>query len=143
MLYGTYFHNIDAKGRLFMPAKLREGLGESFFVTQGLDNCLFVYSEPEWEKFAEKLDSIQLADEEGQDFVREFFENGCMCEPDKQGRILLPQTLRDYIGVEKEAVITGIRNRAEIWSKEGWAQRRDKSAEERKKMKSRLFELGI
>ncbi|HBU11940.1 MAG TPA: cell division/cell wall cluster transcriptional repressor MraZ, partial [Clostridiales bacterium] len=87
--------------------------------------------------------SIQFADEEGQDFVREFFENGCECEVDKQGRILLPQPLREYIGVEKEMVITGVRNRAEIWSKEGFAARKEKRQAGRDKMKARLFDLGI
>ncbi len=143
MLYGTYFHNIDAKGRLFVPVKLREQLGESFFVTQGLDECLYVFSFAEWEKFDAKLEEMGIADEEGQDFVRMLYENATECELDKQGRILLPQFLREYIGVQKEAVFTGVRNRAEIWAKEVWDERREKSAGGRKKMKARIFELGI
>ena len=120
MLIGEYTHNIDAKGRIFMPAKFRDDLGESFIVTKGVGKCLFVFSSEEWENFAGKLKGLPISDVAAQSFTRMLFASACECEGDKQGRILLPQRLRDHIGVTKETVIIGVMTRAEICSNEVW-----------------------
>lgn len=113
-----YQHTIDAKGRLFIPSRLREELGETFYVTVGLDSCLTIYSESSWAALTEKFESLPYSRARA---MRTFFANAAKCEPDAQGRILLPQKLRAYAGLEKDVVVAGISNRAEIWSAEKWA----------------------
>ena len=115
---GQYFHNIDAKGRLFIPAKLREQLGDTLHVTVGQDGCLSVYSDTEWEKFQQKLDERNFTDVKK---LRLMFAYMADCEPDAQGRILIPTKLREYAGLQKEVVVIGSFDRAEIWDAERWA----------------------
>ncbi len=143
MLIGTYAHNVDAKGRVFMPAKLREELGEQFVVTKGVGKCLFVFSMEEWERFSAKLKDLPISNSAAQSFLRMLFANACECNPDKQGRVLIPQRLRDYIGIIKEAVVTGVMTRAEIWSKEGWDAYCETSDSEYEQTLEKLSELGI
>lgn len=143
MLTGTYQHNLDVKGRVFMPAKLREKLGETFLVTKGIGKCLFVFSQEEWEAFAEKLKIAPLTDVAAQSFVRMLFANACDCEPDKQGRILLPQMLREHIEAKKELVIIGVGRRAEIWTKEGWDEYNAVTYKDYEQTLAKLAELGI
>lgn len=120
MLIGEYEHSIDAKGRLIMPAKIREDLGEKFIITKGLDGCLFGFSQTEWNNFEEKLKTLPLTNKNARDFVRFFLSGAVEAEVDKQGRFLIPVNLRDYATLEKEAVITGVGTRIEIWNKEKW-----------------------
>lgn len=115
---GQYQHTIDAKGRLFIPSKLREELGETFYVTMGMDSCLSVYSDASWARFTEKFESLPYTRTKA---MRPLFANAAKCEPDAQGRILLPQKLRAYAGLEKDVVVIGVSNRAEIWNAERWA----------------------
>ncbi len=122
MLMGEYQHSVDAKGRLFMPAKLREELGESFILTLGLDNCLFVFSQAEFAILKSKLDAISIANRDARQFARFFFAGACECEVDKQGRILIPAKLRGYAGLEKDATIVGVSNRVEIWNTPKWEE---------------------
>ena len=122
MFMGEYNHTIDAKGRLIIPAKFRELLGEEFVLTKGLDGCLSVYPMDEWKAFEEKLRALPLTIKEARTFARFFVAGAIMCELDKQGRILVPQALREFAGLEKEVVITGNLNKAEIWSKEKWSE---------------------
>jgi MraZ protein len=143
MLIGNYTHNADAKGRIFMPVKLREDLGDSFYVTRGVGKCLFVMSVNEWERLAEKFKDVALTNTSAQSLLRMFFANASLCEPDKQGRILLQQPLRDLIGLAKEAVITGVMTRVEIWSKEGWDDFNRNSDETYDQMLAELAPLGI
>ena len=117
-LTGQYQHSIDAKGRVFIPAKLREELGDTFYVTMGMDSCLSVYSDASWAKFTEKFESLPYTKTKA---MRPLFANAAKCEPDSQGRILLPQKLRAYAGLDKDVVIIGVSNRAEIWNAERWA----------------------
>jgi mraZ protein len=119
-LIGTYFHTLDEKGRMAVPSKLRVGLGDPFYITCLTKDCLVAYSEEEWEKFAAKLSAIPQSDVQAQRFVRMVFSGACRCEPDKQGRVLLPQVLRDKTGIDKETVIIGASYRMEIWAKEKW-----------------------
>ena len=122
MFMGEYNHTIDTKGRLIIPSRFREQLGSEFIVTKGLDGCLFVFSEDEWRIFEEKLRKLPLTQKSARKFTRFFVSGACMCEPDKQGRILLPQTLREFAGLEKDVVLAGNLNRIEIWSKANWEE---------------------
>lgn len=143
MLIGEYQHNIDAKGRVFMPAKFREELGENFLVTKGIGKCLFVFSLEEWKTFADKLKQIPMTDTSSQSFIRMLFASACECGPDKQGRILLPQRLRDFAEMEKEAVAIGVGSRAELWSAENWAKYNEGAYEDYEATLAKLAQLGI
>ena len=120
MLIGEYEHSLDAKGRLIMPAKLREDIGEKFIVTKGLDGCLFGFSQTEWTNFEEKLKTLPLTNKNARDFVRFFLSGATECEIDKQGRFLIASNLREYANMEKEIAIIGVGTRIEIWDKEKW-----------------------
>lgn len=120
MLLGEYNHNVDEKGRVSVPAKFREDLGGSFIVTKGLDNCLFIYSKVEWSTFETKLKDLPLTNPNARNFIRFFFSGACECELDKQGRITLPQNLREYAGLSKDVTIIGVSTRVEIWDREKW-----------------------
>ncbi len=126
---GEYKHSIDAKGRLAIPAKLREELGEHFTVTKGLDGCLAVYPEAEWEGLEQRIRSMPMS--KARDLQRFFFSAAFDAELDSQGRILLPANLRKYAGLTKETVVIGAFNHAEIWDAEKWAQYNDNINEER------------
>lgn len=118
MLIGEYQHNIDAKGRVIVPAKFREDLGEHFYVTKGLDCCLFVLSAAEWKRLQDKISAMPISKSRG--LQRFFFSGAAEVEPDKQGRILLPQHLREHAGLEKDVTVIGASSRAEIWDSARW-----------------------
>ncbi|MBR3720235.1 MAG: division/cell wall cluster transcriptional repressor MraZ [Clostridia bacterium] len=120
MLIGEYEHSLDVKGRLIMPAKLREDIGDNFILTKGLDGCLFGFSKKEWEQFEEKLKSLPLTNKNARDFVRFFLSGAVNSEIDKQGRFLIASNLREYASMEKEVVIIGVGTRIEFWSKDKW-----------------------
>lgn len=122
MFYGEYQHSVDAKGRFIVPSKFRDGLGEKFIVTKGLDNCLFVYSKEEWTNLENKLKSLPFTDKDVRAFVRFFFAGATECELDKQGRVLLPQNLREHAGVQKDIYVIGVSARVEIWDKVKWEE---------------------
>ena len=120
MFMGEYNHTIDAKGRLIIPSKFREALGDEFVVTKGMDGCLFVFDNPEWQNFAEKLRELPMMDKEVRQFTRFFLAGAASVEVDKQGRILLPSVLREFADITKDAVLVGVGSRIEIWSKDRW-----------------------
>ena len=120
MLIGEYEHSLDVKGRLILPAKIREDMGDKFIVTKGLDGCLFGFSQTEWVSFEEKLKTLPLTNKNARDFVRFFLSGATECEIDKQGRFLIASNLREYASLEKDAVIIGVGTRIEIWNKEKW-----------------------
>lgn len=120
MFIGEYRHSIDDKGRLIVPAKFRSLLGESFYITKGFDQCIFVYTEDEWNKFIEKLNNNPMKKKDARRIQRFFIASATECSLDKQGRILIPSHLRDYSELLKEAILIGVSNRVEIWSKENW-----------------------
>lgn len=126
MFYGEYFHSIDRKGRLILPAKIREvakaNFIEKFFVTRGLDKCLFMFSEEEWRAQEAKFKAISFTKQQARTFNRLYFSGAVEVVADKQGRILLPQYLKDFAGVKKDVVIVGVSNRMEIWSKDKWSE---------------------
>lgn len=120
MFGGEHYHSVDAKGRVIMPSKFRETLGNKFWITRGIDRNLTVYSCDEWQKVYEKLSSLPFVDKNSRALSR-LLLSGCVeCEVDKQGRILLPQSLRLYAGIEKDVTIIGNGNKVEIWSSEIW-----------------------
>ncbi len=118
MFMGEYNHTIDAKGRLIVPSKFRESLGDTFVVTKGLDGCLFVYDNEEWTAFEEKLKSLPITNKEARQFARFFLAGAAEVEVDKQGRILVPNILREFAQISKDVVLIGVASRIEIWSKE-------------------------
>ena len=118
MLIGEYQHNIDLKGRVIVPSRFREDLGESFYVTKGLDSCLFVLSPQEWERLCSKVSSMPVSKARG--LQRFFFSGAVEAVPDKQGRILIPQNLRSYAGLNKDITFIGASSRAEIWDSAKW-----------------------
>lgn len=122
MFMGEYNHTVDTKGRVIVPSKFREQLGEEFVVTKGLDGCLFVYDNTEWRALEEKLHALPLTNANARKFSRFFLAGATTCEVDKQGRILLPSVLRDFAKIDKEAVLVGVGSRIEIWSREVWNQ---------------------
>lgn len=116
MLIGEYHHNIDEKGRLIIPSKFREEIGNSFVVTKGLDGCLFVYSLVEWEKIVSKLRRLPFTKKDARTFMRFFLAGATVCEFDKQGRVNLVNSLIEYAGLKKECLVIGVNDRLEIWS---------------------------
>lgn len=122
MFMGEYEHNIDTKGRIIIPAKLRYNLGETFIITRGLDECLFVYPLDEWKVLEEKLKKLPLTRKDARAFTRFFFSGATECSLDKQGRVNIPQPLRTYANLTKECTIIGVSNRIEVWAKDIWEQ---------------------
>ena len=118
-MFGKYKHTLDPKGRLFVPAKLREELGSAFYVARSLDPCLTVYTEEEWQRIVERSKAAPSSKARG---LRTFFANVVRCEPDKQGRFLLPDDLRKYAGIQQEVYFLGQAGRAEIWAAERYEE---------------------
>ena len=141
MFMGEYNHSVDAKGRLIVPSKFREQLGNEFVVTKGLDGCLFVYSNEEWQRIEEKFREIPLTTKDARKFSRFFFAGAATCEVDKQGRILLPSNLREYAAIEKEVVSVGVLSRVEIWSKDRWSENGD--YDDMDEIAEHMAELGL
>ncbi|MCU6744096.1 MULTISPECIES: division/cell wall cluster transcriptional repressor MraZ [Suilimivivens] len=141
MFMGEYNHTIDAKGRLIIPAKFREVLGDEFVVTKGMDGCLFVFDNSEWQVFAEKLRSLPMIDKEVRQFTRFFLAGAASVEVDKQGRILLPSVLRDFAGITKDTVLIGVGSRIEIWSKDRWEG--TVTYQDMDEISTHMVELGI
>ncbi len=119
MLIGEFRHSIDPKGRINFPARLREELGPRFVITRGLDNCLFVYRLEEWKLLEEKTRSLPTS--KARQIQRFLFAGACLAEPDKQGRVLIPQNLREHAGLREDVTVVGVSTRAEIWDSERWA----------------------
>ena len=115
-----YNHTLDTKGRLIIPAKFRETLGEEFVISKGMDGCLFVYAGDDWNAFEQKLTSLPLINKEARQFARFFLAGAATVEVDKQGRILLPAHLREFAGLEKDVVVIGANTKAEIWDRARW-----------------------
>ena len=145
MLIGEYQHNIDAKGRVIVPSKLREGLGDKFYIVRGIDRCLFLYPESRWIEILEKIKTLPWTLEEVRKFSRKFASTASECEVDSQGRILIPQRLREYAGLEKAVVSIGVIDRAEIWSRESWEEYNGTDDEdgEDEELARKMAELGI
>lgn len=122
MFMGEYHHTIDDKGRLIIPSKFRTELGESFVITRGLENCLFVYSLVEWNKIVDKLKKLPFTKKDARNFTRFFLSGATITELDKQGRANIQTSLIDYASLEKDCVVIGVNDRLEIWSKDKWEE---------------------
>jgi len=140
---GEYLHTIDGKGRLIVPAKFREALGDKFIATKGLDHCLFVYPVAEWSELEQKLRTLPFTQPDVRAFVRFFFSGATECEVDKQGRILLPANLREYANLEKDVILVGVSSRVEIWSQELWADYSRQAEDAYASAAESLVNLGI
>lgn len=141
MFMSEYNHSIDAKGRMIVPAKFREALGNDFIVTQGLDGCLFVFPNSEWQVFEEKLRGLPVSNKDARKFSRFFLAGAASVEIDNQGRILLPAVLRKFAGLEKEAVVVGVGSRVEIWDKSRWEE--NTSFDDMDEIAEHMADLGI
>jgi len=140
---GEYQHTMDAKGRLFIPARLREGLGETAVATKGLDRCLFLFSAGEWQNIENKLRRLPLARADARAFARLFFSGAAEVEVDKQGRILLPAHLREYAGLSKEVVILGVSSRVEIWDREEWTRYSNAAGDSYEEIAEKIVDLDL
>ncbi|MEK7553556.1 MAG: division/cell wall cluster transcriptional repressor MraZ [Patescibacteria group bacterium] len=143
MLLGEFKHNLDLKGRLAVPVKFRQKLSGGAIVTRGLDKCLFVFGNKEWEVLAQKLIALPLAQANSRAFVRLMLAGAMDVELDKQGRILIPDYLREYAGLKKETIIAGLYNRFEIWNSESWKEYKNKTESQSDEIAEKLSELGI
>ena len=141
MFMGEYNHTVDQKGRLIVPSKFRELLGDEFVVTKGLDGCLFVYPNEEWKNIEEKFRTVPLTTKDSRKFSRFFFAGAATCEVDKQGRILIPPVLREFADLQKDIVSVGVLNRIEIWSKDRWLE--TNSYDDMDEIAEHMAELGL
>lgn len=141
MFMGEYNHSIDAKGRLIIPTKLREDLQGEFILTRGLDGCLCLYPEDEWREIEAKLRTLPMSNGQARKFTRFLVAGATTCELDKQGRILIPATLREFANIDKEVVLTGMINRVEVWSKEQWIK--DNDYDNMDEIAQQMTEMGL
>ena len=140
MLIGEYHHNIDEKGRLIIPSKFRDDIGNSFVVTKGLDGCLFVYSLIEWEKIVTKLKKLPFTKKDARTFMRFFLAGATVCEFDKQGRVNLVNSLIEYADLKKECLIIGVNDRLEIWALDKYNNLMDENLEQLDSIAEHLFD---
>lgn len=143
MFIGEFTHNLDVKGRAAMPAKFRNKLGANAIITRGLDHCLFVFNNKDWEILAQKLIALPLAQANSRAFVRLMLAGAMDADLDKQGRILIPDYLREYAGLKKKIIVAGLYNRIEIWDSEAWSQYKLKTESASDEIAEKLSELGI
>ncbi len=143
MLLGEYNHNLDNKGRIAIPAKFREKLVSGAIITRGIDNCLFVFAMNEWESLAQKLVALPLAQANSRAFVRLMLAGAMDVALDVQGRILIPDYLRKYAGLKKQAIVAGLYNRIEVWDAETWGNYKQKTEHASEEIAEKLGELGI
>lgn len=143
LFMGEFLHSLDDKGRLIIPAKLREGLGEKFILTRGLDRSLFVYPLSEWENIEERMKALPTTQADARAFVRMFFSGAIECEPDKQWRITIPTNLRTHARIDKDLYILGVSTRIEIWSREVWEEYSSQAEESYETLAEKIVGLGI
>ncbi len=143
MLIGEYSHSLDVKGRLIMPAKLREDMGEKFIITTGLDGCLFGFSMIEWQKFEDKLKTLPITNKNARNFVRFFLSGATECELDKQGRFLIASKLREVANLDKDVTIIGAGTRIEIWNTKKWEEQTSAENLSIEEIEKNMEELGI
>jgi MraZ protein len=143
MFLGEFRHTIDQKGRLAIPAKFRAGLSGGAIITRGIDKCLFVFAQKDWEVLAQKLINLPLSQSDSRAFVRLMLSGASDVEFDNQGRILIPESLRLYAKLSKKAVITGLYNRIEIWDQDEWIKYKTKTEGASEEIAEKLGQLGI
>lgn len=145
MFYGEFEHALDRKGRLIIPSKFREALKEHyierFFITRGLDKCLFMFSEDEWHSQEQKFKAMSFTKSEYRRFNRLYFSGASAIVPDKQARVVIPSYLKDYAGIKRDVYIIGVSNRIEIWSRENWKSYYSESKDTFEEVAEKLMEL--
>ena len=140
MFMGEFHHNIDEKGRLILPSKFRNELGDKFIVTRGLEKCLYVYSMEDWNKIVAKLKTLPFTKKDVRIFIRSFFSGATECEFDRQGRINITSPLVSYADLQKECVVIGANDRIEIWKKEKWDDFFNENSDKIEEIAEHLFE---
>jgi MraZ protein len=140
---GEYQHSLDPKGRITIPAKFRDQLGAKFIATKGLDNCIFLYQMEEWKRIEEKLHALPFTRADVRSFARFFFSGAAEVDVDKQGRVLLPNNLREYAGIDKDLIIIGVGSRVEIWANHRWADYTETTASSYESLAESLVDLGL
>jgi MraZ protein len=143
MFIGEYTHSVDSKNRLFVPTKFQKDLKQGIVVTRGLDSCLFVFTLKAWEEIATKLKSMPLTNQNSRAFARLMLAGAMEVKLDKQGRILIPQYLKEFASLDKETVLAGLFDRIEIWNKESWEKYKKQTEKDSNKIAENLTELGI
>ncbi|HCD18875.1 division/cell wall cluster transcriptional repressor MraZ [Macrococcoides caseolyticum] len=143
MFMGEFQHQLDAKGRMIVPAKFREELTEHFVITRGLDKCLFGYTLTEWAAIEEKLKALPLTRRDARKFMRIFFSGAVEVEMDKQGRINIPKHLMEYAGLSKEATVIGVSSRIEIWDRKLWSDFYEETEEEFETIAEELIDFDF
>ena len=143
MFMGEYHHTIDEKGRLIIPSKFREELGEKFIITRGIENCLFVYSLDSWKNITNKLESLPFTKKDARQFVRFFLSGATTAEFDKQGRVNITSPLISYANLQKDCVIIGTGDRLEIWSENDWNAFFDSAASNMSDIAENLFNESV
>jgi len=143
MLLGEFRHNADTKGRVAIPSKFRDALTAGAIITRGIDNCLFVFAQNEWQSLVEKLMALPLSQANSRAFVRLMLAGAMDVEIDKQGRILIPEYLRTYAGIEKEVVVAGLYSRIEMWDAARWNEYKEKTEHASEEIAEQLGALGI
>jgi len=143
MFMGEYQHAMDEKGRLIVPAKFREGLGEKFVITRGLDNCLFVYPMEQWKQLEDKIKELPTSHADTRAFVRMFFSGAVEAELDKQGRVVIPAHLREHARIERDLYVIGVSTKVEIWAKETWESYSSQAQQSYESIAEKIIDIGI
>jgi MraZ protein len=143
MFMGEFQHSLDDKGRLIIPSKVRENLGEKFIVTRGLDNCLFVYPQTQWKILEEKIKELPTSHADTRAFVRLFFSGAVEAETDKQGRIMIPQHLRQHARIERDVYVIGVSTKVEIWAREAWEHYSSQAQQSYENITETIISIGI
>lgn len=143
MLIGQYRHTLDEKKRLTIPSKLQQEMGEKVVITRGLDKCLFIYPMPIWERIVEKLGELPVGKTETRQFLRVLLSGATEAETDSASRVLLPDSLKDYAGLDKKTVIVGVYNRLEVWNEDAWEQYTVEAEKNQDQIAEKLGEVGV
>ena len=143
MFIGEYSHTLDDKGRVAIPIKFRTTLKKGAVVTRGLDHCLFVYTAAEWGKLAEKLVNLPISQANSRAFARLMLAGAMDIDVDKQGRVMLPDYLREFAHLQKDVVVAGLYNRLEIWDAATWKKYKEQTEAESNEIAERMGELGV
>jgi len=143
MFIGEYYYNLDTKGRMAIPSKIRNQVGETLIITRGLDSCLFLYEKKDWEQLAEKIKNLPLSQANSRAFARLMLAGAMEVAIDGQGRILIPDYLRNYADLKKKIVLVGVYDRLEIWDEDNWNTYKNKTERESSEIAEKLSQLGI
>ena len=143
MFFGEFEHSIDSKGRLTIPAKFKDPLAGGVVITRGLDGCLWAYTRQEWQKVAEKIASLSMANREARQFSRFMFSSAAETIPDRNGRVIIPPKLLQHANIDRDVVVAGVMNKIEIWNPDRWLEEQTKVTEDPESLAAQLANLGI